>query len=132
MLADYEAKGLPVPGNHSPLFAPVAEPAIKAGAEVLTLAVLTVARPMSGPILVQHDTTEFSTGVRRSRKPSTGLRSRYDLLDGPSKRGILHSRPHPQHRIVNEGGPDGKGDRSETVALHEPLGKRGGHRRDCG
>jgi hypothetical protein len=80
------------------------------------------ARPMSGPILVQHDTTEFSTGVRRSRKPSTRLRSRYDLLDGPSKRGIVHSRPHPQHRIVNEGGPDGEGDRGETVASRASTG----------
>jgi hippurate hydrolase len=42
MVADHAAKGIPIPGNHSPLFAPVPEPAIKAGAALLTLAVLSV------------------------------------------------------------------------------------------
>jgi hippurate hydrolase len=42
MLADHKARGIPIPGNHSPLFAPVPEPTIKAGATVLTLAVLAV------------------------------------------------------------------------------------------
>jgi amidohydrolase len=45
VLADAKAKGISVPVNHSPLFAPVPEPAIKTGAAVLTLAVLTVASP---------------------------------------------------------------------------------------
>ena len=43
VLADAKAKGVSVPVNHSPLFAPMPEPAIKTGAAVLTLAVLTVA-----------------------------------------------------------------------------------------
>jgi hippurate hydrolase len=42
MIADYKARGVPVPVNHSPLFAPVPEPSIRTGATVLTLAVLTV------------------------------------------------------------------------------------------
>jgi amidohydrolase len=42
MLADYKARGLPVPVNHSPLFAPVPEPSIRTGTTVLTLAVLMV------------------------------------------------------------------------------------------
>ena len=42
MLADYKARGVPVPVNHSPLFAPVPEPSIRTGTTVLTLAVLTV------------------------------------------------------------------------------------------
>lgn len=45
VLADAKAKGVPVPVNHSPFFAPVPEPAIKTGVAVLTLAVLTVASP---------------------------------------------------------------------------------------
>ena len=45
VLADAKAKGISVPVNYSPLFAPVPEPAIKTGAAVLTLAVLTVASP---------------------------------------------------------------------------------------
>lgn len=36
------AKGEPVPGNHSPYFAPLPEPTIKAGVEALTLTVLNV------------------------------------------------------------------------------------------
>jgi len=42
MLADYKARGEPVPENHSPYFAPVPEPAIRAGVTVLSLAVLMV------------------------------------------------------------------------------------------
>jgi hippurate hydrolase len=42
MLADYHAKGKPVPVNHSPYFAPVPEPTIRTGVTVLTLAVLMV------------------------------------------------------------------------------------------
>ena len=34
--------GKPVPGNHSPFFAPVPEPTIKTGSKALTLAVLNV------------------------------------------------------------------------------------------
>lgn len=43
MIEDYKAQGRPVPVNHSPLFAPVPEASIRAGAVVLTLAVLEVA-----------------------------------------------------------------------------------------
>jgi hippurate hydrolase len=46
MIADYKARGVPVPVNHSPLFAPVPEPSIRTGVTVLTLAVLMVT---SGP-----------------------------------------------------------------------------------
>ena len=42
MIADYRTRGLPVPVNHSPYFAPVPEPTIRTGVEVLTLAVLMV------------------------------------------------------------------------------------------
>ncbi len=42
-LADYKARGEPVPENHSPYFAPVPEPTIRTGVTVLTLAVLMVA-----------------------------------------------------------------------------------------
>jgi amidohydrolase len=45
MIAAKEAKGEPVPGNHSPFFAPVPEPSIKTGATLLTLSVLSVAPP---------------------------------------------------------------------------------------
>jgi hippurate hydrolase len=45
MIARYKAEGKPLPVNHSPYFAPVPEPSIRAGVEVLTLAVLSVARP---------------------------------------------------------------------------------------
>jgi hippurate hydrolase len=41
-LADYKARGEPVPENHSPYFAPVPEPTIRTGVTVLTLAVLMV------------------------------------------------------------------------------------------
>ena len=43
MLAQYKAENKPVPVNHSPYFAPVPEPSIRTGVEVLTLAVLSVA-----------------------------------------------------------------------------------------
>ncbi len=42
MLAEYQAAGKPVPVNHSPFFAPVPEPTIRAGVEILALAVLSV------------------------------------------------------------------------------------------
>jgi hippurate hydrolase len=42
-LADYKAKGEPVPTNHSPFFAPDHSAAIPTGTRTLTLAVLTVA-----------------------------------------------------------------------------------------
>jgi hippurate hydrolase len=42
-LADYKAKGEPVPTNHSPFFAPDHNAAIPTGIRALTLAVLTVA-----------------------------------------------------------------------------------------
>jgi amidohydrolase len=43
VLADYKARGVPVPENHSPYFSPVPEPAIRTGVTVLSLAVLMVA-----------------------------------------------------------------------------------------
>jgi hippurate hydrolase len=42
VIADYKAQGKPVPVNHSPFFAPVPEPTIRAGTETLALAVLMV------------------------------------------------------------------------------------------
>ena len=45
MIARYKAEGKPLPVNHSPYFAPAPEASIRAGVEVLTLAVLSVARP---------------------------------------------------------------------------------------
>ena len=42
-IADYKAKGQPLPANHSPYFAPAPEPAIRTGVETLTLAVISVA-----------------------------------------------------------------------------------------
>ncbi len=39
-LAAAEAKGTPLPNNHSPLFAPAPEPSIKSGVAAMTLAVL--------------------------------------------------------------------------------------------
>ncbi|MDO7844434.1 amidohydrolase [Sphingomonas immobilis] len=42
-IAKWKAEGKPMPVNHSPFFAPVAEPSIKAGVTTLTLAVLSVA-----------------------------------------------------------------------------------------
>jgi hippurate hydrolase len=37
-----EGEGAPLPGNHSPLFAPVPKPTIETGVEAMTLAVLSV------------------------------------------------------------------------------------------
>jgi len=42
MIADYKARGIPLPVNHSPLFAPVPEPTIRTGVKVLALSVLMV------------------------------------------------------------------------------------------
>ena len=42
MLVEYKTAGKPVPVNHSPYFAPLPEPTIRAGVETLTLAVLSV------------------------------------------------------------------------------------------
>jgi amidohydrolase len=46
-IARYKAEGKPLPVNHSPFFAPVPEPTIRAGVETLTLAVLMVAKPQA-------------------------------------------------------------------------------------
>lgn len=43
LLERLKAEGKPVPVNHSPFFAPLADPSIRTGVEVLTLAVLGVA-----------------------------------------------------------------------------------------
>jgi amidohydrolase len=42
LIAQYRAKGLEPPGNHTPQFAPVPEPSIRTGVEAMTLAVLNV------------------------------------------------------------------------------------------
>lgn len=42
LVAAAAAGGAPVPGNHSPLFAPVPEPTIKAGVEAMTLTVMNL------------------------------------------------------------------------------------------
>ena len=42
LVAAAAAGGPPVPGNHSPLFAPVPEPTIKAGVEAMTLTVMNL------------------------------------------------------------------------------------------
>jgi len=39
-VADAKASGLPLPGNHSPQFAPVPEPTIRTGVEAMTLALM--------------------------------------------------------------------------------------------
>ncbi|MBX7200486.1 MAG: amidohydrolase [Rhodospirillaceae bacterium] len=41
-LADAKAKGIAFPGNHSPQFAPLPEPAIRTGVEAMTIAVMSV------------------------------------------------------------------------------------------
>ncbi len=41
-IADAKAKGVPVPANHTPQFAPTPEPTIRFGVEAMTLAVLNV------------------------------------------------------------------------------------------
>lgn len=45
VIADLQARAQPIPGNHSPYFAPRPEQAIRTGAKVLALSVLAVARP---------------------------------------------------------------------------------------
>ena len=47
VIADFQARGVPVPTNHSPYFAPDHGPAIRRGAEVLALSVLMVMTPTS-------------------------------------------------------------------------------------
>jgi amidohydrolase len=42
VIADAKAKGVPVPANHTPQFAPTPEPTIRFGVEAMTLAVLNV------------------------------------------------------------------------------------------
>lgn len=44
-IADYKAKGLPVPVNHSPLFAPDAEPAIRAATSAIVLSIIGGVKP---------------------------------------------------------------------------------------
>jgi len=41
-VAQSQASGVPLPGNHSPQFAPLPEPTIRTGVEAMTLAVLSV------------------------------------------------------------------------------------------
>jgi hippurate hydrolase len=43
MLEKLKAEGKPVPVNHSPFFAPLAGPSIRAGVQALTLSVVSVA-----------------------------------------------------------------------------------------
>jgi amidohydrolase len=45
LIAEDKKKGIPVPVNHSPLFAPLPEPTIKAGVEAMTLTVMNVMPP---------------------------------------------------------------------------------------
>ncbi|HEY2359098.1 MAG TPA: amidohydrolase [Phenylobacterium sp.] len=42
VIADAKAKGVPVPANHTPQFAPTPEPTIRFGVEAMTLAVLNI------------------------------------------------------------------------------------------
>ena len=42
VIADAKAKGVPVPANHTPQFAPTPEPTIRFGVEAMTLALLNV------------------------------------------------------------------------------------------
>ena len=44
MMEEYKKAGKPLPGNHSPFFAPVPEPTIRTGVEAMTLAVMNVAQ----------------------------------------------------------------------------------------
>lgn len=44
-LKDWAARGQPVPGNHSPFFAPVPEPSIRTGVTAMSLAVMNVMQP---------------------------------------------------------------------------------------
>lgn len=45
VIADARSKGVPVPANHTPQFAPTPEPTIRFGVEAMTLAVLNVMNP---------------------------------------------------------------------------------------
>ena len=45
VIADAKAKGVPVPANHTPQFAPTPEPTIRFGVAAMTLAVLNVMAP---------------------------------------------------------------------------------------
>ena len=45
VIADARAKGVPVPANHTPQFAPTPEPTIRFGVEAMTLAVLNAMAP---------------------------------------------------------------------------------------
>ncbi len=45
VIAEAKAKGVPVPANHTPQFAPTPEPTIRFGVEAMTLAVLNVMAP---------------------------------------------------------------------------------------
>ena len=45
VIAEAKAKGVPVPANHTPQFAPTPEPTIRFGVEAMTLAVLNVMNP---------------------------------------------------------------------------------------
>jgi hippurate hydrolase len=42
VIADYRAKGLPVPANHTPQFAPTPEPTIRFGVAAMVVAVMNV------------------------------------------------------------------------------------------
>ncbi|MHB1205554.1 MAG: amidohydrolase [Rhodospirillaceae bacterium] len=44
-VAEAKAKGTQVPGNHSPMFAPLPEPTIRTGVEAMTLAVMNAMQP---------------------------------------------------------------------------------------
>jgi hippurate hydrolase len=44
-VAEAEASGTPLPGNHSPYYAPVPEPTIRTGVEAMTLAVMNAMQP---------------------------------------------------------------------------------------
>ena len=45
VLADLKAKGEPAPTNHSPFFAPKAEPAIRNAVRAITLSIIGGVRP---------------------------------------------------------------------------------------
>jgi hippurate hydrolase len=45
VIADAKARGVPVPANHTPQFAPTPEPTIRFGVEAMTLAVLNALNP---------------------------------------------------------------------------------------
>lgn len=49
VIADYQARGVPLSANHSPLFAPQPEPAIRAGVTALVLSIIGRVRPTTVP-----------------------------------------------------------------------------------